>query len=297
MSLIPTRVMAESSASGDSAKQSEISLADEVLTLEEVIDVALQNNAQILNATEEVRLRKNETSEALSYVFPRVNVLGNYTETDENLIESFNDREFGTQKNWDARVELTQPLFAGGKSMAAFHERRLRRRAGEAELQEVTQDVVYSVKKAFFDVLLAESQLEVRQESTRLLETELLEEKRKYEAGVVSQFTVLRAEVAVANSRPQLIRAANAVPLAIEDLRGLLGKPHTHYGEGVERFDIKGTLGTESFDMTLEDALGLAFKKRPRLDKLELLQEAAKKGINSSGQISCPALTRLPLTE
>jgi outer membrane protein TolC len=63
----------------------------------------------------------------------------------------------------------------------------------------------------------------VHEASVNLLQKELEDQQRRYNAGTVPHFNVLRAEVAVANERPNLIQARNNYRIAKNNLSNLLG--------------------------------------------------------------------------
>ena len=84
---------------------------------------------------------------------------------------------------------------------------------------------MFLVSAGFFDTLLAREKITVQEQNIQLLEDQLQDSKNRYEAGAVSQFEVLRAEVELANAQPELIRARNGFKIAIEELRQLLGFP------------------------------------------------------------------------
>ena len=67
------------------------------------------------------------------------------------------------------------------------------------------------MRVAYYDVLLAAQQIVVQEASVNLLRQELDDQNRRFEAGTVPRFNVLRAEVEVANARPRLIRAKTPI--------------------------------------------------------------------------------------
>lgn len=72
---------------------------------------------------------------------------------------------------------------------------------------------------SYYAALLALEQIGVQEASVKLLERELLDNQRRFDAGSVPRFNVLRAEVELANAKPRLIRARNALAQR-EDLVG-----------------------------------------------------------------------------
>src|SRR5207237_10706416 len=116
---------------------------------------------------------------------------------------------FGTPQNWSAQVKLVQSLYQGGRMLSAFRAARLSKQQSLLNYQTALADTVLSVQVAYYDVLLAEQQILVEEASVQLLTSELTDTTRRYNAGTVPRFNVLRAEVELANARPKLIRARN----------------------------------------------------------------------------------------
>ena len=92
-----------------------------------------------------------------------------------------------------------------------------------AQYQTVIADTLLGARTAYYDVLLAAQQITVHEASVNLLQKELEDQQRRYDAGTVPHFNVLRAEVAVANERPALIQARNNYRIAKNNLSNLLG--------------------------------------------------------------------------
>src|SRR4029077_19296870 len=75
------------------------------------------------------------------------------------------------------------------------------------ELQETASQVAMDVRIAFNELLLNREKVRVRQDSVRVLDEELKSLEQSFSAGIVSNLNVQRAEVALANERPELFNA------------------------------------------------------------------------------------------
>src|SRR5437588_245837 len=83
------------------------------------------------------------------------------------------------------------------------------------DLQAVVRDALLQVQTNFYGVLLAREQIKVQESNLDLLQQQLKTATDRYEAGTLSSFERLRAEVAVANAKVPLITARNNFRLAI----------------------------------------------------------------------------------
>ncbi len=270
---------ASAASTADAAASPPSAHEEVIITLPVAIQTALEQGADVQIATEQLERAREQTREARSYLLPQVTSTADYEKVDEDLLDSFGDTQFGSDESWNAEVELRQPLFAGGSAIAGFKRQKRLESAEEQQKDETVLDIVLLVKRRFYAVLLAREEVQVRQQSVELLTQELDNEKAKYRTGEVSQFNVLRAEVELANSRTPLIRARNALKLAYEDLKSVLGVPLDSPLREGKTFVLSGELDYEPFNITLADALAKA-TKRPRLQKLELAVDAADQAIN-----------------
>ncbi|MDR3137616.1 MAG: TolC family protein [Tannerellaceae bacterium] len=84
-------------------------------------------------------------------------------------------------------------------------------------------ELVNQVKRAFYGVMLAEDSYRVLKESYDHAQANYEDIVRKYEQGVVAEYDMIRAEVAVRNVEPNVLQASNAVVLSKWQLKVLIG--------------------------------------------------------------------------
>jgi outer membrane protein TolC len=92
-----------------------------------------------------------------------------------------------------------------------------------------------------------------------------------FEAGVATNFEVLRASVQLANVRSQRIKAQNALRLAQEGLKITLGLPLD------AEVEVDGQLAYQPQEVDLGGLLGLAQDNRPDLKQLAIQEQAGDK--------------------
>jgi len=168
-------------------------------------------------------------------LLPNVNVSGNY---------QFNNRDFRNTPNqqFDSLflgVSLTQPLFRM-QNLVQYQQSRTQITQSEAQFALAGQDLILRVAQAYFEVLLAEVNLEVNEAQKRAIAQQLEQAKRNFEVGtativdtyeaqarydlVVSQEIVLQNDLAV--KRDALERIINKpAPSLVQPPRGIELKP------------------------------------------------------------------------
>jgi outer membrane protein TolC len=195
------------------------------LSLTDCLNLALQQNATILKARNDLEASQGVVVQTRAVALPQVQATGQYKDTDPNAIENFPFPGAPTlpHQNWNAGVQIVQSIYEGGKLVAALKAASATKQQALAQYQTVIADTLLAVRVAYYDVLLAAQQITVHEASVNLLQKELEDQQRRYTAGTVPHFNVLRAEVAVANERPNLIQARNNYRIAKNNLSNLLG--------------------------------------------------------------------------
>ena len=195
------------------------------LPLIDCLNLALQQNATILKAKNDLVAAHGVVVQTRAVALPTVQATGQYKRTDRGAIENFPVSGISPlpDQNWNTGVQIVQSIYEGGKLTAAFRAAKATKEQALAQYQTTIADTLLAARVAYYDVLLAAQQITVHEASVKLLQNELEDQKHRYDAGTVPKFNLLRAEVAVANERPNLIRARNDNRIAKNNLANLLG--------------------------------------------------------------------------
>lgn len=189
------------------------------LDLKSAIGFAIDNNFTIRQARERIRQQEGVVIEITAREIPNVAATAYYEHLDKKLSSSFPPSD----KSWAINLTATQTLFAGGGVRSAVKSADLTREAALLDLKAVINEALLAVRISFFDVLLNREKIKVQEQNVALLREQLKNVTDRFNAGTVSSFEKLRAEVAVANAQVPLITARNDFRLAIESLRLALG--------------------------------------------------------------------------
>src|SRR6266511_39611 len=111
------------------------------------------------------------------------------------------------EEDYNATLRLEQNLYTGGAVTSQVAIARLNIERQNYELQEIASRVAMDVRIAFNEILLNRAKVRVRQDSVRVLDEELKSQQQAFSAGIVGKLNVQRAEVALANERPELFNA------------------------------------------------------------------------------------------
>jgi len=244
------------------------------ISLLDAVRIALAQNADILKSQNDLEAAHGIAIQTRAILFPKLRAAADYehneaVESTKGIVTGTNI--FGTPENqWRASLRLVQSIYEGGRMASALRTARLTREQALMDYETVVANTMLEVRTDYYDVLLAEQEIVVRDAAVKLLEQELANTTQRFQAGAVPRFNVLRAEVQIANARPQLIRARNNYRTAKNVFATALG-----YNVPAEvREDLPLLLTTklepEPYDIALPSALARAREHRTELTSLAL---------------------------
>ena len=243
-----------------------------VLTLDDSLRLALKQNPFYQAA----RAREDQASaavkEAVAGFFPSVNASG--TDVLDKKVFSI---EFPSlvpgqpptkikmdfTRTYSFALNFSLPLFTGGRLIAGYKTANYNLEATREAIRQSRQETVLNVKKAFYGYLLARSFVSVAEEGVTLAEKHYTNVKNLYEVGMASKFDLLRSEVQLANLKPQLIRARNAIDTAEFGLKMLLGI------DLVRPVEFKGELTFQEVESKVDENIAEALTHRPEINQIE----------------------------
>jgi outer membrane protein len=251
------------------------------LALSDAINLALKQNASVLKSQQDVEAAHGIVVQTRAVAIPKLQATGGYNYTDA-LDIGLGGLQFQQNQSWNAGLRLVQSVYEGGRIRSSLRSAKLTREQSLAQHQAVVADTLLEVRKSYYDTLLAEQQIKVRTASVELLQRELQDTTRRYDAGTVPRFDVLRAEVELANAKPRLSRARNAWRISKNNLANLLGY---NLPSGLwEDIPLQLTDRLEVIPYTIElpAAIAQALERRPELVALRASEGLARESVTGA---------------
>src|SRR6201993_1520024 len=230
--------------------------ATSIYTIEQAVNLAQEHNPDILIGRKKMVEARGGFIEARSGYLPSLSSSGLYdkrqTQSETNL----------RQEDYNAIVKLEQNIYTGGAVASQVAIAQLNIAKANYDLQETIDRVVMEVRIAFNELLLNRAKVRVHNDSVGVLEQELKSEQDNFNAGIVGKLNVQRAEVALANERPELFNAQTDLKNSYLRLSELLGID-VHPGAQTPPFEIAGELQYRPNHADLNDCLARADANRP----------------------------------
>jgi outer membrane protein len=203
--------------------------------IEEAVEIAQAQNPEIAIARKKVQGARGGWIEARSGYLPSLTSSGLYDKRQQQSETRLRDEDY------NATLRLEQNLYTGGAVTSQVAIAQLNIDKENYELQEIANRVAMDVRIAFNELLLNRAKVRVREDSVRVLDEELKSQQERLSAGIVGTLNVRRAEVALANERPELFDAQTQLKnsyLRLSELFGTDVRP----GAEASSFEISGEL-------------------------------------------------------
>lgn len=166
------------------------------LTLAGALKRALAANPDLGVARLEVAAARAQKDIAVSAVLPHLSATGNYL---RNTVESAFDFN-GTQvlllprNDWNYKLTLTQPIFAGNRDRKALSQARLGIRSAEQEAGSFEEQLLLAVVSDYLGILQGQELLDVEKLNLALTQERRTLAQNLFEAGESTRVDTLRAE-------------------------------------------------------------------------------------------------------
>jgi len=245
-----------------------VNAQSQTLTLDEAIQIALENNTDIKVSKMSTDKSRAAVREAFGYALPSLDLSADFSHFlkkpkmpfpdfealltnatysilfDENVIPRDDSKyvpventlqSFALNNAYTASLTLTQVLFnsavfRGIGASQIYYDLSL------AELRNTISKTKLDVERAFYGTLLTKELLSITEASYENAKENFRNVNALFEQGFVSDFDRLQAEVRVENIRPVLLQMENMLATTLNDLKLVLG---------VDQFieiDVKGEI-------------------------------------------------------
>lgn len=216
-----------------------------VLSLEQCLRLALENNPSIRSAESQARSTASRVDQHSAGLKPSVSASARHVERRGSYSTS-------------SGISINQLISDGGRTLAAVAAARRNSDAAFMNLEKARMDVVYNVTSAYFGVLQARWDVIVAEETVALYNEQLMKARSAYDAGIVARSDVTAAEVDLGNARLGLVRSKADLERTFAVLENTMGARNLpdryHLAEATPPLEVK---------IDLDTAMDQALKNRP----------------------------------
>jgi len=219
-------------------------------TLEEIYEMALENDPQLKADMAAYRAGKEAVNISRAGILPNIRGSGSYSDSesetegtrfffDENTglpaVGDIEQEESSERESWS--VTLTQPLFDMG-AWFSYKQGGKRTEIAEANFGADQQAFIIRVAQAYIDVLRALDTLETTLAERRALASQLEQTQQRFEVGLTAITDVHDAQAQYDSVNANALRAEGQVGIAFEALEVLTGQSPDAIAPVIDDFPV-----------------------------------------------------------
>ena len=236
-----------------------------LLTIEDAVRIGLDNHPRIKAASERVSSQQAVLGQQMSAYYPTISMSNQYR-TSQSSTNGGNDHAADT---FSSQASFNMTLYNFGKREGNVQAARESVEATKQDSETTDQDIILSIKQAYYVYLGAQALVNVRKDTVRNRELLVRQARGFYEVGTRARIDVARAEANLYTAQADLIAAENGVKVAWVTLRNAMGSPR------LPEQPVAEDSPEITFSMNLAGARNVAFDARTELKSFDAQRRAS----------------------
>ena len=244
------------------------------LGLNDCLNIALEKNPVITSAQKNSSAYKSRIEQAKAAYFPQLDFASGFQKQNPltNSVNSFMNKSVTMYTL--GQVSLTQQIYDFGRTRSNIKVQKANYDYTLAENDDIIDTVIFSVKDAYYYLLFTMHQYNLSEEMVEKYNLQYQRAKAFYTIGTKPKLDVTSAELNLKDAKLNLLKAENAVNIAVASLNNAMGEPF------INPYNLKDQLTFEDYDIDFEKAYELAKTHRPKLkiakNRIKIADESVK---------------------
>ena len=253
-----------------------------VFSLADCVGVAIKYNPTIRAYLCDEEVYKSKIGQAWANFFPTisagVDVQRSGQRYSKDLLPGY--RGEYTTNGYLPNISGEMMLFDFGKTKATADMVRRMYEAKQADTKETINTIIYDIKTTYFNVLFAQAQVHVYEDTVKDYELQLAQAWGFYNIGKKAKIDVVTAEYNLGKAQLNLVKAKSVLEIALVQLSKIMGVPeYTNY-------DVYFKEVIETIHTDIKTALNV----RPELISAKKNVDAAKMNLRAKRRDFTPDL-------
>jgi outer membrane protein len=262
------------------AKASPQSPTGKLLTIEDAVQIGLENHPRIKSANERVGSQEAVLGQQMSAYYPTINFNNRYQSSQSSTSGGADH----AADSFSSQASFNMTLYNFGKREGNVQAARETLNASKQDYATTTQDIILAIKQAYYVYLGAQEVVRVRQETVRSRDLLVRQARGFYEVGTRARIDVARAEANLFSAQADLIAAENNVKIAWVTLRNAMGSPR------LPEQPVAADSPEVELSMNLAGARNIAFDARTELKSFDAQRKASDQLIATARRGHLPDL-------
>ena len=185
--------------------------AQEVLTIEDAVKMALENNYEIRIASNDLKISKTNVSQGNAGMLPKATASLTDTNGIQNLSQTRSDGTVNSLDNAKSNnlsygVGLDWTIFDGFKMFAKMDQLKELQKLGETQFNQIILRKISEVNSTYFDLVQQQQQLAALDTTIVISNQRLALAQNRFTIGKASKLEVLNAQVDLNTDKVMLLR-------------------------------------------------------------------------------------------
>jgi outer membrane protein TolC len=245
------------------------------LSIEDAVTRALHQSDETRLAAAQVDVAEAQITAARAVGLPLLRLNGAYTQVLENARGSIVGSAFQQNYTYNANINVSQPVFQGGRIVAGTRAASDVRHAARFDEAEVQAQLSVDVQRAYLQTLLAGQIYEIQRRNVALAADRLTQVQKLEAGGRAARYDVLRARVERANLEPAVVQARSdrdVAELGLKQLLNLRVEQPIRLVSTLDSTQLEAIVRRVSADSVIDQV-------RASVRSAELTLEARKQGV------------------
>ncbi len=257
---------------------------NKIIEVDDCVKIALEKHPLIHVAMSNAEIYKSKIAQAWANYFPTFSAGLSYSRNDMQV----SNFAFPIQKYdmfYAPTLSGNMLLFDFGKTKAQADLAKRTYESAQSNLQNSINSVIFTVKQAYYNLLFAQQQVKVYEDTVADYTLHLEQAKAYYDIGTKAKIDVLTAEYNLGKAKLGLIQAKNTLKIAYVQLSNAMGMPD--YSD----YDVVDNLTTKAYGITAEEAVSTAYETSPELLAAKKKADASELLVRASRRAFAPNLS------
>lgn len=261
------------------------------LTLQQAIDIALSESPTIKIADQEIEIKRYAKQGTYAALYPQIDATAQYQRVIEKQTMSMDiggqtqSIRVGSDNSFNGGITAGMPII----NAQLWESLKVSVADVELAIEKARSsriDMIEQVTKAYYAVLLAKESLTVYQRVYDNAVANNKNVKSRYDVGSVSEFELIRSNVAVQNAIPSIFEAENSITLTLWQLKALLGL------DLKKNIDVAGSLKDFASEMNRAYTIDqLSLENNSTMKQFGLQEEMLERAVRISKLANVPTLS------
>ncbi|MDR2193670.1 MAG: TolC family protein [Treponema sp.] len=250
----------------DVPDSSESTVETRRISLEEAVALAVKNNLSLQSSAVSVDTKKRKQDTAWNVFIPTADIRGTIGRQNIGTTQTVGPMTIELDPMWLIQGNLSLSLQLNAAVFEDIKNTKLDYESGLISFAKAKTQLERDIRKAYYNILLVRENITLKQESYAAAERQETTARANYRAGLVPELSLLQAQVAKENLKPEIDELENNYKMLLANFALYVGMPYDTVFE-LEPLDIS----VDFIAMDIKNLINQAANGKP--DILEIKQQ------------------------